>query len=78
VDLVFTKLNLKENSMISDEILAKAKCRIKRQILTGEKQHRVSEIKVGLFSYDVKHHSELLMFRVDKIGRLYLQKGVEK
>lgn len=59
--------------MDSDKLLIeKAKRRIKRQILTGIRQHRVTEISEKLFTYRVKTEQDLLKFRVDSLKRVRL------
>jgi hypothetical protein len=53
-----------------DELVAKARRRIKRFIKTGEKQARVLQISDNVFEYRVVHHVHSLFFKRDKIGRL--------
>lgn len=54
------------------ELIEKAKRRIKRQILTGVKQHRVNKVSDNRFTYRVKTGQELLRFGVDSLNRVRL------
>lgn len=54
-----------------EELVAKAKRRIKRQILTGKRQHRVTEISEKIFQYRV-NRTTFLRFRADSLNRLRL------
>jgi hypothetical protein len=54
---------------MKNALLEKARRRIKRLIKTGKKQARVST-KDGHFLYTAQHHSNILGFKLDSIGRL--------
>jgi hypothetical protein len=56
----------------NDPIVVKAKRRIKRQILTEIRQHRVTKISDKLYAYRVKTGEDLLKFRVDSLNRVRL------
>lgn len=61
--------------MLSDEeVVEKAKRRIKRFNKTGEKQARVRQIDDKTFEFKVKHHVKSLFFKKDILGRLRLVK----
>lgn len=54
-------------------LVEKAKRRVKRFVKTGENQARVFKTqKENVFGYTVKHHSKIIYFRMDKLGRLTL------
>lgn len=55
----------------NDPIVVKAKRRIKRQILTGVRQHRVTEISEKLYAYRVKT-GLFIQFSVDSLKRVRL------
>lgn len=44
----------------------KMRRRIRRQIETGEAQHRVRDLNEGIFGYVVQHHGLMVRFRVAK------------
>ena len=48
----------------------KARRRIKRQLKTGVRQHRVVQIDETTFRYDVKHGVETMRFKLGKLNRL--------
>jgi len=64
--------------MADEEMILKAKRRIKRFLQTGESQSRVRPCGDGnKFAYIVKHKSqEKLYFRVDTLGRIYRTKFI--
>lgn len=52
------------------QLIEKAKRRVKRQIRTGKKQHRVYKITDKLYAYRVKTGQPFLQFRVDSLQRV--------
>ena len=48
----------------------KEKRRIKRFVRTGKAQARVRQRGANVFEYIVKHGTKLLVFKMDKLGRL--------
>lgn len=54
------------------ELIEKARRRIKRQIQTGIKQHRVVQVSDRRFTYRVRTGQELLRFGVDSLNRVRL------
>lgn len=64
-------------SMGEDEVLKKAKHRIKRFIKTGKKQARVRKEKHKgkvIYIYEAIHHVKEFIFRTDKLNRIYFMK----
>lgn len=55
--------------MANNDLISKAKRRIKRFIATGMKEHRVTSSSKNVFNYRVKA-GEYLHFRADKRGYL--------
>ena len=64
--------------MEDQELIAKAKSRIKKMIATGERQPRcyltleVHRGKSVIYEYKVQHHVKSLFFAADSLGRLRL------
>lgn len=60
-----------------NELIKKARRRIKRFIKSGEKVARVQQLENGMFSYTVKHKQQYVQFKLDKLGRLRLLKNAQ-